>query len=345
MPPNDKSGWEDFVFVDDPLHFTSLKDLPIRNGTRKFPFETDYVTVDINSPITSTMPDVLAASTPDEHEDALVQIEDFEPMRLNAFPEEITQVALMAPAPTEHETLEDDDSEPSSPTKPQALLVKNANLLFECFFHFKSLCPKIGRDSVLYMVGKACGLKPERSSTLQRHVGCTLDTLREARAAFLQTHKNRFVPRAENDHARQLARLVNRYISFTPVEPDPRDVDKMWYKDPALESLWFEWQEILESKGLRIKESQRWTGKDNTTYSRVSLVDTRTVSVQNNDSAGPQRSSLVWEAVRAAGRLEGFLIRLEACGGPADLNETEKRLIRRALDRATRWTDQIKGKN
>lgn len=258
MPPTDNSDPEDFVFVDDPVHVASLKDVPIRVGTRKSPIEPDYVTVDVHNPIASAKPRVLA----DDHKQPMLHIEYFAPIPLGKIPQQITQVVLMAPAPTEDHVVED---EVSAPPSSHALLIKNVSMIFECFFHFQDVYAKIGRDSILYMVGKACELKAEGSSALRQHVGCILDTLREARVAFLRANKGKLILKSGDLSASELAKLVDRYISFTPEEPEPRSVSKKWYKDPAVEALWLGWKEVLVSKGLRMPKVRRDTGKDNNT--------------------------------------------------------------------------------
>lgn len=74
------------------------------------------------------------------------------------------------------------------------------------------------------------------------------------------------------------------------------------------------------------------------------LADTLTAFEQSVGSTGSDRVRLISEALQAADSLEKALIRLEACGGlrPDGLNKNEKRLIRRSLHTATRWTERIK---
>lgn len=219
------------------------------------------MTVDSHDPITSAKQNILVKSTPYFYSQPWVKIEYFEPMRLSAFPEKLTQDVLMAPMSSEYPAFADEVNKPSSPVNPHGLLVKNANLLLECFFHFEGLHSKIGRDLVLYTVGKACELSSEGARTLQRHVGCTLDTLREGRMDFLRRTKGTFIPSSEDHNIGELARRVDRYIDLKSEEP--QEVDEKWYEDPAFENLWFEWQGILEHKGLRTTEGHKEIGKSN----------------------------------------------------------------------------------
>lgn len=349
MSPNDNGGCEDFVFIDDPMQTASLNDDCCGNNAANFPFETDYVTVDSDDPIISAKRDTFVMPTPDEYKQAMLKIEYFEPMRLSAFPEELSEVVLMAPNPTESKALEDEANWSSSAVNPQGLLVKNANLLLECFFHFHGLYPKIGRDRVLFTVKKAC----ELSSTPSEHVGLTFETLREGRMAFLRKTKDTFILTAVDHNVRELARLVGRYINFKSEEP--QEVEEEWYKDPAVKKLWLEWQNILENKGLRITEGQWETSEDNTINSKGTFADIFTAFNpafdrafdqnfdQNDGRTRVQRSRLVAEAVRAADRLDTVMCHLDECGGvrSGGLARDDRLLLRRALDRATRWTGRI----
>ncbi|KAG6356358.1 hypothetical protein INS49_015746 [Diaporthe citri] len=324
MSANDNGGPEDFVFIDDPMQAESLDDGLSGSNASNSPVEPDYVTVDSDDQIISANRDILVEPTSDKYKQAIVKIEYFEPMRLSAFPDELTEAALMTPIPSEYQALEDELRRPPSPTKPHSVLVTNANLLLECFFHFEGLYLKIGRGPVLCVVGKACGLSSKRARTLQQHVGCTFDALREGRMAFLRRTIGTFIPRAEDHNVRELARLVG-YINFKSEEQ--QEVEERWYKDPAFEKMWSEWQEILENKGLRITEGQKKTASD-----------------QNSGSTSGELNSLVSKAVRAADRLDDYMMHLDACGGlrSGGLTKDDRLLLQRALGKATRWTGRIK---
>lgn len=256
MSPKDDGEAEDFVIVDNPIYVLPLRGG--RNGSNTFnpPVETDYVTVDNENPADQDTP---MAPAPDEGNPPMVQIEYFEPMLLAAFPEEMSRKVLMAPIP-KNPAVWADVSRPSSPGDPQSLVVKNAILLLEAFFHFEGLHHEIGRVRVLYTAGRACELSSAGAITLQQLVGGTLDALRESRMAFLRRTRGRFVWRAEDENVRELARLVDRYISLKPEEP--REVNEEWYALPALNDLWFQWQKILSNKSLRFTMDGRATGKE-----------------------------------------------------------------------------------
>lgn len=337
MSPEDNGGSEDFVFVDSPDFVFPLRGG--HNGSNTFnpAVETDYVTVDNDNPATSADQDILMEPAPDEGNQPMVQIEYFEPMPLAAFPEEINHKLLMGPIPSKYQALRDEVSQPSSPDSPHSLFVENSILLFEGFIHFAGVHSKIGRDRVLETVGMACELSSKGASTLQQHVGGTLDTLRESRVAFLQRTERIFVPWAQDPNVRELARLVDRYIRFESEEP--LEVDDTWYMDPALDYLWTVWQKIVDNKDLRPVGGRRATGKHKLARPKVTtLADITTASDHNNDT-------LVSEAVEAAGRLEAALIRLEACGGLSSggMWNSDKILIRQALDRVTRWGERMSG--
>lgn len=263
MPTNENGGSDDFVFVNDPMQITGSKYDFIGTEAYNFLAETDYVTVDSDGPSISANHDTPVEPTPDDYRKAMIEIEYFEPMLLSAFPEELTQDALMAPIASRSQTLEDEVSRSPDPVYPHSLFVSNAILLLECFFHFEALHPKIGRGPVLYTVAKACELSSGRARTLQHHVACTIDTLRGSRMAFLRRTRSLFVWRAEDPNVRELARLVDRYTNLQSEEP--REVEEKWYSGPAFENLWFKWQEFLESEGLKTIEGQMETGKRNTT--------------------------------------------------------------------------------
>lgn len=260
MSPEDNGGSEDFVFIDSPALVLPLRDGHNGSNTPNPPVDTDYVTVDKDNPATSADEDILMEPAPDEGNPPMVQIEYFEPIPLAAFPEEINHKLLMGPIPSKYQALRGEVSGWSSPDNPHSLFVENAILLFEGFFHFASIHSKIGRDRVLDTVGKACELSSKGASTLQQHIGGTLDTLRESRVAFLQRTESIFVPRAQDPNVRELARLVDRYISFDPEEP--LEVDDKWYMDPVLDYLWTVWQKILDNKNLRPVGDRSATGKD-----------------------------------------------------------------------------------
>ncbi|KAI7777746.1 hypothetical protein LA080_003093 [Diaporthe eres] len=321
MPTNENGGSDDFVFIDDPMQIAGFNYDFSGTEAYNFPAETDYVTVDSDGPSISASHDTPVEPTPDDDRKAVIEIEYFEPMLLSAFPEELTQDALVAPIASRSQTLKGEVSRSSNPVHPHSLFVSNAILLLECFFHFEALHPKIGRGPVLYTVAKACELSPGRARTLQHHVACTIDTLRGSRMAFLRRTKSLFVWRAEDPNVRELARLVDRYIDLQSEEP--REVEEKWYNGPAFENLWFKWQDFLESEGLKTTEGGMETAVD-----------------RNRASSGGGPNSLVSEAVRAVDRLDNVMIDLDVSGGlrSGGLTRSERLLLQRALDRATRWT-------
>lgn len=252
MTPNDNGGAnysggaDDFVLVD---HLdASLQDLIA--GT---PFESGYVTVNADdSMITATEDNPTAP-------EKILQMDKFKPILLRLFPEQMKQVVLMAPVPTTDQALKDEVNGAPTPVHPNKVLIKNVALLFECFFHFKDLYPKVGRQLMLYIVGKACELDPEKSISLQGLVGRIFDALADSREMFMALNQDFSVLDAEDYGVRELAWLAESYVYFQPEEP--QQVSKMWYKDPAVDTLWNEWQDILKKKGLRINEPRRQTGK------------------------------------------------------------------------------------
>lgn len=271
MSPNDNGGPEDFVLIDDPTQITSSNgDTSGRNACNS-PVEPDYVTVDSIDPTISAEQKVVLASTPVGRKQPTVQIEYFEPMFLSDFPYRLTEEVLMAPIPSKYQAPKDEVNMPHSTADPQSVFVTNANLLLECFFHFEGLHPKIGRDLVFYTVGKACELRAEQAGDLQQHVDCIFDILRERRMAFLRRTEGTFILRAEDHNVRELARLVDRYINLDSEEP--QEVEEKWYMNPVLHKLWFEWQDILQNKGLRITKGPRKTGEDKAINSKGALAD------------------------------------------------------------------------
>lgn len=258
MSPQDNSDLEDFVYIDN--FVLSIRCGHRRSNTFSSPIETDYVTVDNDNSAMFTDENTLMTPAPDEDKQPMVHIEYFEPMLLSAFPEELNKYILMASIPPEHQAAALKLTRPSSTDSPHSFLVKNAILLLECFFHFESIYPKIGRDLVLYTVGKGCELSSVGASTPQQQIERIVHTLSESRKAFLRRTKHTFVLRAEDHNVRELARLVDRYINFKPEEPQV--VDKRWH---TVEGLWIDWQYILQSKGLRMTKDQTDSGKYKTT--------------------------------------------------------------------------------
>lgn len=261
MSPQDNSESEGFVYIDKFEPSLTIRDGHQGSNTFSYPVETDYVTVDNDNPTISE--DQSAPMTParDDDKQPMVRIEYFEPMLLCAFPEELSQGILMAPIPSQSRAVELEPTRTDSPDSPHSLLVQNSILLLECFFHFGKIYPKIGRDLMLYTVGKGCELSSVAASTLQRQISRMLYTLRESRMAFLQRTKHVFVLRAEDHNVRELARLVDRYINFKPEEP--QEVEDKWH---TVEGLWIDWQYILQSKGLRMTKDLTDSGKYKTTY-------------------------------------------------------------------------------
>lgn len=263
MSPQDNSDFDDFVFID---HFDPSLNIRCdhRGGnTLSSPVETDYVTVNNDNSTISADENTLMTPAPDEVKLPMVQIEYFEPMLLSAFPEELNKDILMAPRPSGYQADELELPGPFSLDSPHSLLVQNSILLLECFFHFESISPMIGRDLVLYTVGRGCELRSVGASTLQQQIGRILHTLSESRMAFLRRTKSAFVLRAEDPNVRELARLVDRYISSQP--EGQQEVEDKWHTRRGLKSLWIDWQEVLQNKGLRITKDQMDSGKDKTT--------------------------------------------------------------------------------
>lgn len=258
MSPQDNSDLEDFVYIDN--FVLSISGGNRRSNTFSSPIGTDYVTVDNDYSTMSTDENTFMTPAPDEDKQPMVQIDYFEPMLLSAFPEELNKGILMAPIPSEHQAVALKLTRSSSTDNPHNPLVRNTILLLECFFHFESIYTKIGRDLVLYTVGKGCELSSVGASTLQHQLNRMLYTLWESRTAFLRRTRHMFVLRAEDHNVRELARLVDRYINFKPEEP--QKVEDKWH---TVEGLWIDWQYILQSKGLRMTKDQTDSGEYKTT--------------------------------------------------------------------------------
>lgn len=264
MPPNDNYGANDIVGADD---FVIVIDRPVPNASFQdvignSPIETGYVTV--NAMITATED---TPTAPEKHDGNILKMDKFEPILLRMFPNQMKQVALMAPVPTADQALNDEvNGVPITFTTfhPNKVFIKNAVLLFECFFHFKGLYPKIGRESMLYLVGKACQLNPEKSISLQELVARIFDALADSREMFMVLNQDFSVLDAEDYGVRELAWLAESYVYFQPEEP--QQVSEEWYKDPAVDSLWNEWQDILKNKGLRFNKPKREPRKNNPIY-------------------------------------------------------------------------------
>lgn len=259
MSPQDNSELEDFVFIDHFEPSLSIRDGHSGSNTFSSPVETDYVTVYNDNSTISTDENTLMTPAPDEDKQPMVQIEYFEPMLLSAFPEELNKDILMAPTPSGYQAVELELPSPSSLDSSHSLLVQNSILLLECFFHFETVSPMIGRDLVLYTVGRGCELSSVAASTHQQQIGRMLHTLSESRMAFLRRTKNSFVLRAEDHNVRELARLVDRYINSQP--EGQQEVKDKCHTRRVLKSLWIEWQDILQNKGLRITKDQTDSGK------------------------------------------------------------------------------------
>lgn len=264
MAPNDNWGADDFVLIDNPVRIVALQDAPGESS-----IESGYVTVSTDDATTAAKQDTPTAPTPAEYKQRMVEIKNFQPMPLRAFPEELSNTLLIGPFTNKHQDLDDKVNGPSCPVHLDEVLIKNSIVLFECFFHFKDLYPKIGRDNMLYMVGRACELSCADSTSLKQRVGRTLDALADGRAKFTRTYASDVdVSKPEDADVEELAWLVDEHVNLGLQEP--QTVDDMWYKNPGIGSLWSAWQKVLKKKKrLAVTNGEKKNGKDNLIYSDV----------------------------------------------------------------------------
>lgn len=281
MPHNDSNGSEDFVFIDGPVDTLRSFHIVSADDYAKPPVEadSDFVTVDKNGLIISAMedapdaPDVpVAPVTPVAPIDIkptqpievfvrdLVHLDGFGSFLLSCFPDTITQVLLLAPDSIKGQATVVEVGGQPSPFEPHAVLIKNAKLLLECFFHFKDLNSKFGRDRTLYIVGKACKISLAKRRNLPSHVGDILHILKESRVMFLRAKDKKSIPVADDPDLRELVKLVDQYISYKWEEPKPRDIaarSPRWCDDPLFIDLWSGWRNRRSAA-----EGRRDTGKD-----------------------------------------------------------------------------------
>lgn len=284
MPHNDSNCSEDFVFIDGPVDTLKSFHIVSADDYAKSPVEaeadSDFVTVDNNGLIISAIEDApdapdapVAPVTPvapidtkptqpiDVFVKELVHLDGFGPFLLSCFPDTITQVLLLAPNSIKGQATVGEVGGQHSPAKAHAFLVKNTKLILECFFHFKDLNPKFGRDRTLYIVGKACKINLAKRRSLGSHVGDILGILKGSRLMFLRAKEKKSIPVADDPDVRELAKLVDQYIGYKWEEPKPGDIatrGPRWCDDPVFMDLWSGWR-----KRISAAEGQKDTGKDN----------------------------------------------------------------------------------
>lgn len=300
MPRNDSNSSEDFVFINGPVDTLKSFHIVSADDYAKPPVEadSDFVTVDNNGLIISAMEDApdapnapnapVAPVTPVAPIDIkptqpievfvkeLVHLEGFGPFLLSCFPDTITQVLLLAPDSIKGQATVGEVGGQRNPVKPHAVLIKNAKLLLECFFHFKDLNPKFGRERTLYIVGKACKISLAKRRSLPSHVGDILHILKESRLMFLRAKDKKSIPVADDPDLRELAKLVDQYINYKWEEPKPRDIaarSPRWCDDPLFIDLWSGWRNRRSAA-----EGQRDTGKDDSITDHTEKVYLLTIA-------------------------------------------------------------------
>lgn len=282
MTHNDSNGSEDFVIIDGPVDTLKSFHIVSADDYAKPPVEadSDFVTVDKNGLIISAMedapdaPDVpVAPVTPVAPIDIrptqpievfvrdLVHLDGFGPFLLSCFPDTITQVLLLAPDSIKGQATVVEVGGQPSPFEPHAVLIKNAKLLLECFFHFKDLNPKFGRDRTLYIVGKACKITLAKRRGLPSYVGDIFSILKGSRLMFLRGKEKKSIPVVDDPDVRELAKLVDQYISYKWEEPKPFDIaarGPRWCDDPFFMDLWSGWRNLRSAA-----DGQRDSRKEN----------------------------------------------------------------------------------
>lgn len=194
-----------------------------------------------------------------EPEEALVHIDGFEPMPHSAFPDMMKQVLLKAADPTDHH-----QAVQGKAASPNAVLIKNAITLFECFFHFDAVQDIIGRYNLFALVGKACGLlDSDNFVVLQQCVGSIIQTLSDARLPLMPMEDSKAVTDCgTQDHdTLDLIGLVDTYLEFEAHEPS--EVVENWCDNETVKALWAEWMTKVEMRIMNVTDGSTETGKNN----------------------------------------------------------------------------------
>jgi hypothetical protein len=276
MAPHNNGGADDFVLVDAPVD-AAVDIVTLQDALGDSPIESGYVTVSTSESITPAKQDTIVTAptpaptpvpSPVDPKQRMVEIKNFQPMPLSAFPDELMNTLLIGHLVNKQRLPSDQVSVPSSPAYPYEFLIKNGILLLDCFIHFKDLYAKIGRDNMLYTVGRACEMNWQGSTSLKQDLSLTLDTLAAGRTAFLRTGDvDADFWKPENVDVQVLAWLAQTYAHLKLQEPET--VDKSWFRNPAIRSPWSAWQRVLNQKRQAFINGENKTGKDNFIYSDV----------------------------------------------------------------------------
>lgn len=199
-----------------------------------------------------------------EPEEAMVQIDGFEPMPTSAFADMMKQALLKAVDPINHHQAVEGKA-----ARPNAVLIKNAITLFECFFHFDSVQGIIGRYNLFALVGKACGLLDSDNFVLQQCVGSVIQTLSDARVAFIEGD-GVVGTGAQDPDTQDLIDLVDSYIEFEADEPS--EVIENWCDHKIVKNLLAEWMAMVEVKFVRAMNGSTETGENNLIYLDARLL-------------------------------------------------------------------------
>ncbi|KAL1871085.1 hypothetical protein Daus18300_004830 [Diaporthe australafricana] len=295
---------EDFVLVENDAETPPLQDSPSDSDYAPCSETNNSVRADDDNSTSSgsdTVEGDVSMTSGDESEEVMLKIECFAPMRRSGFPEEFTKHALISPA----RAFGDGDEDPWAP-EPATVLLGNAEVLFLACVHFEEFYSKLGNDSYLYLIGKACRLKIDDPVPIRRRVNQAINTLIEGRLASSGPH----LASATNEQASNLAYMVDEYIAFD--KPDPSELLEKWHEDWEVGQLWDEWQRLMEPL------------EDPEIFDR------------------PRHDKPSIAASRASTILLDTYTRLETCVESGTLHERDRLQIQRALDFAETTTKKIK---
>lgn len=328
MPHTNPTVAEDFVLVENVADTSPLQDSPSASENTNCPDPTSSEGADCDFPISPTLDTVegdVSVSSGDESEEVMLDVECFASMRPSDFPEEFIQNALIFPAEVLTEKQEDKAHEPAT------VLLGNAEVLFQCCLHFYDVYSKLGNDSFLDLIGKACRFKIENPVPIRRRVNQAINTLIEGRLASSGPH----LASATNYEAQNLARLVDDYIFLD--KPDSSEQLEKWHEDPRVRSLCHDWQRIMEV----VEDPKSITGKEEIIHSDSYqlLADTCTDRSQR-DKFVPRDSHRI-AASHGSCMLFDAYNRLQTSVESGTLDEYERLKIRRALLFAKKTTQII----